>query len=480
MDDEQYLSSDVKNFVKKLNIALRDRDVDYMERLYEVDFNHLTESTFQVSSWPSEKQVAPLVNDENNFLVLYKEMYFRHIYAKLRPSLYDRFDSFQNYIDLFNIILGLDSTDPELEIPSVWLWDIINDFIYQFRSFHQFRNDVGGLKAALKPEEMQILRDHCHVWSAQTVVPYFHALIAKAESSSDSVHPFFHNIAEFALIGLAHLMCILADYHTALQVLEDVDLTQTKRPYYLRVTACYTSLYYYRSFAYLMLRRYSDATDALTFFLSYINSNKNSTPRSYQEDCIKKQVDHMYGMLAICLVLCPRSSGDETKVQELYAEKISRMQSGDITAFEEVFSECCPKFINTCVPDYDDDHYSQDAHKLQLRMFLNEVKQRAKHSEVYGFLKLCSTIAMPTLCKLLDCDEDTLSTYLLAMKHKATNLTGTDKGAAALEGSSPLTFFIGQDCVHVMESKPLAKHGEYFMRTILKYEDLIDEIKRIR
>lgn len=471
MDEEQYVSSDVKSFVKKLNIALRDGAVDYMERLYEVDFNQLTESTFHVSSWPSEKQIAPFVNEDNNFLVLYKEMYFRHIYAKLRPSVYDRFDSFQNYIDLFNIILGLDSNEPELEIPSVWLWDIINDFVYQFRSFHQFRNDVGGLKAGLKAEEIQILQDAPHVWSAQTVVPYFHALVAKAEGGSEAVHPFFHNIAEFALIGLCQLMCILSDYHTALQVLDDVDLTQTKRPYYLRVTACYTSLNYYMSFACMMVRRYSDAIDCLTSFLSYVNGNKNTIPHSYQEDTTKKQIDHMHGLLAVCHVFAmDHVLKPESKVQEMYGDKMQRMLEGDVVAFEEIFNECSPKFINTCIPDYDDEDYNQDAHKLQLKIFTNEVKQRPKHSQVFSYLKLCSSISIPTLCKLLECDEETLSASLLSMKHKTGS--GSDQ-------SSQCYFFVEEDSVHVIESKSLDKHGEYFMRAILKYEDLIDDIKRI-
>jgi hypothetical protein len=48
------------------------------------------------------------------FLTLYKELYYRHIYAKLTPTLEQRFESYENYCDLFNYILsmcrqGLDS-----------------------------------------------------------------------------------------------------------------------------------------------------------------------------------------------------------------------------------------------------------------------------------------------------------------------------------------------------------------------------------
>lgn len=41
------------------------------------------------------------------FLTLYKELYYRHIYAKLAPTVDQRFESYENYCDLFNYILGV-------------------------------------------------------------------------------------------------------------------------------------------------------------------------------------------------------------------------------------------------------------------------------------------------------------------------------------------------------------------------------------
>ena len=43
------------------------------------------------------------------FLVLYKEMYHRHIYSKLTPTLNQRIESWENYCELFNIFLGAPS-----------------------------------------------------------------------------------------------------------------------------------------------------------------------------------------------------------------------------------------------------------------------------------------------------------------------------------------------------------------------------------
>jgi len=95
-------------------------------------------------------------SSDEQVLVLYKELYFRHIYAKMQPTVDDKFDSFQNYVDLFNLVLGLDSAEPAFELPSTWLWDIVDEFIYQFQTFHLFRNKVADLSA----EEIAMLKEH--------------------------------------------------------------------------------------------------------------------------------------------------------------------------------------------------------------------------------------------------------------------------------------------------------------------------------
>jgi len=42
------------------------------------------------------------------FMILYKELYFRHIYARVQsgPSIEQMFESYYNYCDLFNYILS--------------------------------------------------------------------------------------------------------------------------------------------------------------------------------------------------------------------------------------------------------------------------------------------------------------------------------------------------------------------------------------
>ena len=88
------------------------------------------------------------------FLILYRELYYRHVYSRLQPDIDDRFHSYENSCELFNYLLSTapsptqnhpltltpDSDGPvELQLPEQWLWDIIDEFIYQFQSFCLWR-----------------------------------------------------------------------------------------------------------------------------------------------------------------------------------------------------------------------------------------------------------------------------------------------------------------------------------------------------
>lgn len=69
-------------------------------------------------------------------------MYFRHMYATTQPKLSQRCESWENYCNLFRVILH---GNVNMQLPNEWLWDMIDEFIYQFQSWCQYR---------LKPSRM--------------------------------------------------------------------------------------------------------------------------------------------------------------------------------------------------------------------------------------------------------------------------------------------------------------------------------------
>ena len=49
------------------------------------------------------------------FLILYRELYYRHVYSRLQPNIDDRFHSYENSCELFNYLLS--ASLPALSIP---------------------------------------------------------------------------------------------------------------------------------------------------------------------------------------------------------------------------------------------------------------------------------------------------------------------------------------------------------------------------
>ena len=281
----QYEVPDViRSFVVYFQKNLRERNVYEVHSIYESSFNQLTDRYYKTSPWPPAEAIAPLVDNDQQFLLLYKELYYRHIYSKLQPTLEQRVESWANYCDIFNLLLSADQP-VELELPNQWIWDIIDECIYQFQAFCQFRSRVKNKT----DEEIRVLKEAPQVWSVHKVLYYLHALVDKSGTRAHLAGkpdetPFMQStlykmIGYFALVGLLRVHCLLADYRLALSTIEGIDLG--KKGLFTRVTACHISTFYYVGWAYLMMRRYVDAIKTFSNILFYIGRTKQYHTRSY-------------------------------------------------------------------------------------------------------------------------------------------------------------------------------------------------------
>lgn len=205
-----------------------------IQSLYENAFPKISETYFEKSSWPDENEIKHIVENDTVFLILYKELYYRHIYAKMQggPTLEQRLRSFYNYCDLFNYIL-LTETPVQLELPDLWLWELIDEFVYQFQSFAQYRANISNKTV----EEIETLNAHGKIWNVLCVLNVLHSLVDKSKIKSqlevfsnggdpDSVagifgqHSLYKMLGYFALVGLLRLHSLLGDYYQAIKVLD--------------------------------------------------------------------------------------------------------------------------------------------------------------------------------------------------------------------------------------------------------------------
>lgn len=494
--DPSYVPDAVKSFVVHLYRYIREKNVYEIHQMYETSFQSLSERMFKDRPWPSVDAVAPYVDNDHVFCLLYREMWFRHLYARLQPTLKQRLDSWENYCGLFQVVLH---GTLNMQLPNQWLWDMVDEFLYQFQSFCQYR-----AKMKTKTEqEITLLRQSEQVWNVFGVLNFLQALVEKSqiieilEREKEGLEQFTatdgydysggSNIVKvlgyFSMIGLLRVHCLLGDYQTGLKCLAPIDISQ--QGVYSIVIGSHIAAIYHYGFANLMLRRYTVAIREFNKILIYILKTKQYHQKSPQYEQILKKNEQMYALLAICLTLCPQvnlvDENVNSQLREKYGEKMNRMQRWDDEAladFDELFSYACPKFITPSIPNYDEPlgNYNQDAYRLQLKMFLYEVKQQQLLVGVRTFLKVYSTISLGKLAAYMEVDDATLRTILMTYKHKTHTIDIDGKTVS----NADLDFYIDGDMIHVVKSKPSKRYGDYFMRQIAKLEGMMSELDRIK
>ncbi|KAL6536260.1 hypothetical protein OROGR_012832 [Orobanche gracilis] len=467
--DPNYVPDSVKSFVVHMYRYIREKNVYEIHQMYETSFQSISDRFFKESPWPSVDSVASYVDNDHVFCLLYREMWFRHLYARLSPTLKQRIDSWDNYCNLFQVVLhGV----VNMQLPNQWLWDMVDEFVYQFQSFCQYR---AKMKSKTE-QEIALLRQFDQAWNVYGVLNYLQALMEKST---------IIQILEHEKEGLEQFTATDGyDYSGgSLKCLLPIDISQ--QGVYTSVIGSHITTIYHYGFANLMLRRYTEAIREFNKILLYILKTKQYHQKSPQYEQILKKNEQMYALLAISLSLCPQVELVEetvnSQLREKYGEKMMRMQRYDDEAFalyDELFSYACPKFITPSAPSYDEPlvNYNQDAYRLQLKLFLYEVKQQQLLAGVRTFLKLYSTISTGKLSAYMEVDESTLRTILLSYKHK-THAVDSDGNVTS---NADVDFYIDDDMIHVVEIKPVKHYGDYFMRQIVKLEGIMSDIDRIK
>ncbi|KAF9223203.1 eukaryotic translation initiation factor 3 subunit 6 [Gyrodon lividus] len=367
----------VKRFIVHFHQAVLDNNLPEITLAYESGWNRLTEKFYSKTEWPEAEIIAPLVNDDQIFLILYRELYYRHVYSRLQPNVDDRFHSYENSCELFNYLLNSDGP-VTLSLPAQWLWDIIDEFIYQFQSFALFRSRPTNKT----DDELAMLGSEGggQAWSSYSVLNVLYSLIqksranewlkARSEGKTEEeieeivgeygTRPLYRQLGYFSIIGLLRVHVLLGDFTLALKVMERVGLGSSvgqKAPF-TAPTAAHVSTAYHAGVCYLMLRRVTDAARVFTGCLNWVMRARQYHTRSYQYDQINKTADRMYALLALCHTLAPTRLDDNVMniVRERYGDQMARMGRGEegLSTFEEIFLYACPKFIAANGPPYDD------------------------------------------------------------------------------------------------------------------------------
>merc|ERR1712113_350712 len=201
-----------------------------------------------------------------------------------------------------------------------------------------------------------------------------------------------------------------------------------------------------------------------------------------QYDQMAKKRDQMYALLLLCISLCPQSIDEslDKDIREKHGEKLPRLNRGEDICFEELFSYACPKFVSAAVLSFDAEEVfdAGEAHKRQLHLFLQEVKEQQFLPRIGSYMKLYTAIKTSKLAQLCDMDEEGLRDTLMCVIHKTHQRARARGGPLTGEFQlcSEVEFYLDGDMVHINAQKSERPHTEVFLEQILKFQELLKKM----
>jgi len=477
----------------KPDILSRQEKLDGIHMSYQLKFASISERFYKQSTWPHPDLVYPILEDDV-FLMLYKELYFRHVYARLGQSLTleQRMESYDNYCLLFDRIFGDEDDMQAIDLPDQWLWDMVEEFVYQFQEFCRYRSkDLKKRTAA----EMEALAAKPTAWDTLEVMGYLQKMVSKSEINQilrdDANDPeacrlhlalagevgisHVQNVlGYFSLVSMARVHVMCGDYYTALKTVDNLDFrgnTTDQVPMYMRVTSCYITLYYNMGFSFMMMRRYSEAVKTLTQVLLYIQRTQHLA-QPYQYEQTAKRSEQMYKLITMCISLCPQRMVEDSITSYLtdkYTDQVARLSKGDESMFEEFFGYAGPKSIYPGVPNYNDVPAKEITQALsqQWTVFLSELRQQQKLPTIRSYLKLYTKISTAKLATFADIPESVLRAHIMCLKHKS-------------RGNAPADFSLDKSVVNIADTRVAPTLAHFYIKHINKLDQQVAELTQIR
>lgn len=494
----------VKTFIVQFHKHFTENNTIELLADYETGFNKLTDKYYAKQPWPEPiSEVGPLVENDQVFLVLYSEVYYRHIYAKLEPTLHDRSNLYTNYCNLFNLVLNHEGGPVTFELPAKWLWDIVDEFVYQCNQFAIYRLKLVQ-SVTLDPQEVAFVQQHPEIWLCYLVLNALYLLIGRLRICEQLKNgtkqevagpygalPLYRNLGYFSLVGLLRIHTLLGDFALALKTMDDVGLGKKG---FSSVPGAQFSTYYYVGFCYLMMHRYSDAIRTFLHILSLVQrTKKNKVVGQY--DAVTKRSEQMYALLALLVGLCPTRLDDVlfTEMKTRFSDQMAAIYRGGengLKTIEELFVFGAPKFMLPLLPNFDVPAVNVDAVFLHLLVFMVPVRNAMYNNTLKTYLRLYLSLELTKLLAFLQ-DEDVQINDLdelkqLLMSFKLTNTQiewSEEKEEESLVNGEPGSVYdfdivLDGDLIRVVETKMARKFSEWFLRNLAKNNAVRESLKR--
>jgi translation initiation factor 3 subunit L len=85
-----------------------------------------------------------------------------------------------NYQELFSEILYQSASPVRVQLPNLWIWDIIDEFVYQFQAFCLYKTNPGK-RTNEDSDDLLEIEEHNNVWNIYPVLNILYSLVSKSQ-----------------------------------------------------------------------------------------------------------------------------------------------------------------------------------------------------------------------------------------------------------------------------------------------------------
>lgn len=411
----------VTQFLSRLYEAYNKKNKKELNRLYDFEFKRISEEHFKNKAWPRPEVIFHIFPSDDLFQCLYRELYYRHMYLKLEPKSIDLQNSFKSYYFLFRCLSELGDIS---FIPSHWIWDMLDEFVFQFQwrwsktekqgqavaqssnVQSTLSNSNGGQSSGTTPwslhSVLSVLRNLVVV-SGVCVSTNSQCVIESEEVSSstkffspgagsDSIDPLVR-LGWFALVSIVRIYTLCGDFSQALKTITFMSHKFHKSSLFSSEPACIITFCRYAGFVGFYLKRYTLARTILSHgVMVYWRSKNILNTGTFHLELATKRFEQMLAMLAVLSVSEGGKKIDDSVnrlVNEKYMDRIKRLQNRDSNTLRELYFFFCPKLVmaasfsvhsGTALSESNSFAHIMELRKRQTTIFMMEEQQLLWHS----------------------------------------------------------------------------------------------------
>ncbi|KAM3145633.1 hypothetical protein pb186bvf_002179 [Paramecium bursaria] len=374
----------------------RQQASDQVFELYDLYFNKTYCNTlFKDCPYPTADQVEEFSNEDFDSTVklLYNENCFRHSFQKLFNPFNHAIalESWGNYQLLFQYIQN--KQNQEIPLPPQWIYDIFDEFTYQFYASSRWRKSI-------KTEEVPKASEF---WNLEKIEEL---LLSFYQNRKESPQNTIQLIANYAYLAQIKLYVMNADFNSALKLIEQI--SNTELLIYQKSGSAYLTLFQLAGFCYLMTQQYKKAQLTFELICQFFSKYKQLYSKSYQYDYLIKLNERLLILLAISLQFYPDRSDQNTQLLRAsrYYDKFERLERYDAQTLGELFLASCPKIVSP-IKSFEEYNSNQE---FQVNDLLNQQRDKLvaelsvlkQVNNVEQILKLYNKISKEHFKKFID------------------------------------------------------------------------------